>query len=122
MEEKWDLKKDIEYNKNVEAANFDESRNQWQVECSDGSEVYCRWFIPAIGFAAKRYTPPIKGLSDFQGEVYRKLSHARAEDLLNPNIRCRHRNLSAIWCQSEGQARSSDRHRSKRYTDDPRSW
>ncbi|GAB7355764.1 hypothetical protein MBLNU459_g6449t1 [Dothideomycetes sp. NU459] len=70
VEDKWDLKKDIEYNKNVEAATFDGARNRWHVECSDGSEVFCRWFIPAIGFAAKRYTPPIKGLSDFQGEVY----------------------------------------------------
>jgi len=70
VEKKWDLLKDIEYNKNVEGATFDESRNQWLIECADGTEVYARWFIPAIGFAAKRYTPPIKGLSSFHGDVF----------------------------------------------------
>ena len=65
-----ELRRYFEYNKNVEAASFDEERNQWLVECSDGSEAYCRWFIAAIGFAAKRYTPPIKNLSEFHGDVY----------------------------------------------------
>ncbi|KAF2089523.1 cyclohexanone 1,2-monooxygenase-like protein [Saccharata proteae CBS 121410] len=70
VEKKWNLQNDIEYNKNVEGATFDEKRNQWLVECTDGTEVYCRWLIMAIGFAAKRYTPPLKGLGDFQGECY----------------------------------------------------
>lgn len=71
VDKKWDISKDVEYNKNVEAATFDEDKNQWLVECADGSETSCRWFIPAIGFAAKRYTPPIKGVSDFKGDVFR---------------------------------------------------
>ena len=49
VEEKWDLKKDIVFNKHVDAAVFDEARKQWLVECSDGSEVYCKYFIPCIG-------------------------------------------------------------------------
>lgn len=70
VEEKWHLKKDISYNKNVDAAIFDEKRCQWLVECTDGSEVYCKWFIPCIGFASKKFSPPFKGLSDFKGEIY----------------------------------------------------
>lgn len=70
VEKKWDLKKDIVYNKHVDGAHFDEKKHQWLVECSDGSSVYCRWFIPCIGFASKRFTPPFKGLSDFRGDVY----------------------------------------------------
>ncbi|KAJ9642022.1 hypothetical protein H2201_005947 [Coniosporium apollinis] len=70
VEKKWDIVKDVEYNKNVESATWDESRHQWLVECADGSETYCRWFIPAIGFAAKRYTPPIKGMGEFKGDIY----------------------------------------------------
>lgn len=46
VEEIWDIKKDIVYNKFVDGATFDEGRRQWLVECSDGSEIYCRWFIP----------------------------------------------------------------------------
>ena len=70
VEKKWDLKKDIVYNKHVDGAYFNEKRHQWLVECSDGSSVYCRWFVPCIGFASKKFTPPFKGLSDFKGEVY----------------------------------------------------
>ena len=70
VEKVWEVKKDIVYNKHVDGAVFDEKRRQWLVECSDGSEIYCRWFIPCIGFAARRYTPPVKGLGDFRGDVY----------------------------------------------------
>lgn len=70
VEKKWDLAKDIEYNKNVEGAKFDEARHQWLVECSDGTQVYTRYFVPSLGFASKPYVPYLKGLSDFKGHVY----------------------------------------------------
>lgn len=53
IEKKWDLAKDITYNKHVDAAVFDEKKSMWLVECADGSEIYCRYFIPCIGFASK---------------------------------------------------------------------
>lgn len=40
------------------------------MECSDGSEIYCNWFIPCIGFASRRYTPPVPGLGNFRGDIY----------------------------------------------------
>ncbi|KAK7548812.1 cyclohexanone monooxygenase [Phyllosticta citricarpa] len=70
VEKKWDLLKDIEYNRNVDAARFDEARNKWLVECSDGTKVVCRWFVLTIGFASRRYVPKMKGMGDFQGEMY----------------------------------------------------
>ncbi|KAB8291076.1 hypothetical protein EYC80_009764 [Monilinia laxa] len=70
VEKKWDVKKDIEFDKHVDGANFDKSRNKWLVECSDGSEIYCRWFIPCIGFASRRFTPPFRGLSNYEGDIY----------------------------------------------------
>ncbi|KAI6819026.1 FAD/NAD(P)-binding domain-containing protein [Hortaea werneckii] len=70
IEKKWDVEKHVEYHKHVDGAKFDEEKHQWLVDCSDGSEVYCRWFIPCIGFASRRYTPPVPGLSNFRGDVY----------------------------------------------------
>lgn len=70
VEKKWDLRKDIEFNKHVDGATFDEHRRQWRVECSDDSEVYAKWFIPCIGFASKKYSPPVKNLGDFRGQIY----------------------------------------------------
>jgi len=70
MEKKWNTEDYTEYNKHVDGATFDEKRHQWLVDCSDGSEIYCRWFIPCIGFASRRYTPPVPGLSNFKGDTY----------------------------------------------------
>lgn len=70
VEKKWDLKKHIVFNKHVDGAIFDEKRHQWLIECSDGNEIYARWFIPAIGFASRRYTPPVPGLGNFRGDTY----------------------------------------------------
>lgn len=55
VEEKWDLRKDIEYHKNVESAHWDTSRKRWFIECSDGTEIYCKWLFCSVGFAAKQY-------------------------------------------------------------------
>ena len=70
VDEKWDVKKDVVFNKHVDSAVFDESRHQWLVETSDGQEIYCKWFIPCIGFASRRYSPPIPGLGNFKGDIY----------------------------------------------------
>ena len=40
------------------------------VECSDGSQTWCRWFLPCLGFASKKYIPRIPGLGSFKGEVH----------------------------------------------------
>ncbi|KAK5084422.1 hypothetical protein LTR05_005498 [Lithohypha guttulata] len=70
LEKKWNLNEHITYNKHVDSAVFDETSKMWLVECSDGSEIYCKWFIPCIGFASRRYTPPIQGLGNFKGDIY----------------------------------------------------
>ncbi|KAJ8058202.1 hypothetical protein OCU04_012399 [Sclerotinia nivalis] len=70
VEKKWDVRKDLKFDKHVDGATFDKQRNQWLVECSDGSEIYCRWFILCIGFASRRFTPPFNGLSNYKGETY----------------------------------------------------
>ncbi|CZS99946.1 related to monooxigenase [Rhynchosporium agropyri] len=70
VEKVWEVRKDTEFNKHVDSAHFDERTNRWTVECSDGTEVSCRWFIPCIGFASKKYTPPVKNLGEFKGQVY----------------------------------------------------
>ncbi|QSZ29015.1 hypothetical protein DSL72_003525 [Monilinia vaccinii-corymbosi] len=50
VEKKWDVRKDLQFNKNFDGATFDNSRNQWLVECSDDSEIYC--------------------LSNYKGDIY----------------------------------------------------
>lgn len=70
VEKKWNIRDYTSFNKHVDGATFDEKRQQWLVECADGSEYYARWFLPCIGFASKRYTPPFQGLGNFKGDIY----------------------------------------------------
>lgn len=59
-----------EYNKDVKSARFDDGTNKWTIECADGSRARARWFIPAIGFAAKAYIPKIEGMDEFKGIMH----------------------------------------------------
>ena len=70
VEKKWKIRDYISFNKQVDGATFDETSHQWLIECADGSEIKATWFIPCIGFASKRYTPPFPGLGNFDGDIY----------------------------------------------------
>ena len=70
VDKKWKISEHTTYNKHVDSAIFEEDKKQWLVECSDGTEIYCKWFMPCIGFASRRYTPPFPGLGNFRGDIY----------------------------------------------------
>lgn len=70
MEKTWNISQDIAYNKEVAEARFDEANHMWRVKCTDGSEVYCRWFVPCLGIASKRYLPDFPGIESFKGDIY----------------------------------------------------
>ncbi|KAK5242670.1 hypothetical protein LTR40_012698 [Exophiala xenobiotica] len=53
VEKKWDLRKDIEYFKDVKSAHWLEDSKRWWIECSDGTETLCKWMFANVGFAAK---------------------------------------------------------------------
>jgi len=67
VDKKLDLSRDIRFNTRVEGAEFDLERNQWVVRAQDGSIVRARYLVMCTGFAAKPYTPDLKGLSLFAG-------------------------------------------------------
>jgi len=100
VEKKWDVKKDTQFNKHVDGAVFDEQKQEWLVECSDGSETRCRWFLPCIGFAAKRYTPPVPGLSNFRGDTYHTYVHYPVSSYEHSGIPADLATIcSAVWPQ-----------------------
>ncbi|KAK3718586.1 hypothetical protein LTR37_005090 [Vermiconidia calcicola] len=70
VDEKWNISEYTKYNKYVETALWDNDKNMWWVECSDGTQTYCRWLIPCLGFASKHYRPPFPGLGNFAGQMY----------------------------------------------------
>ncbi|BCS26826.1 flavin-containing monooxygenase [Aspergillus puulaauensis] len=65
-----DVKKDTLFHTKVESATFDEATNTWFVVCDTGKTFQTSFFIPAIGFSAKRYIPDWEGLDTFKGMIH----------------------------------------------------
>lgn len=65
--DKWDLRKDTEFNMFISKAMFDEENDIWNITSASGKEYKARYFLLNTGFSAKRYTPNWKGIDKFQG-------------------------------------------------------
>ncbi|KAI9717699.1 MAG: hypothetical protein M1828_007102 [Chrysothrix sp. TS-e1954] len=70
LDEKLQFSKSVEYDSQVTGATFDDSKRLWHIKCGNGKTATAKWFIPAIGFAAKKYVPPIQGLDKFKGPIH----------------------------------------------------
>lgn len=51
-------------------AQFNKQTHKWDIQTEDGRTAHARYFINAIGFAAKRHFPDWKGLDTFKGDMY----------------------------------------------------
>jgi len=68
--DRFDLRKDIDFDTSVTSAHFDEGARRWQIETDTGERVAARHFIMATGCISTAQTPDIDGLSDFRGGTY----------------------------------------------------
>lgn len=73
VEDKLQLKKDMDLNTRITAAVFDASKDRWTIEgvSPKGKVTYsARFFVPCIGFAARRHIPDWPGIDSFKGQIY----------------------------------------------------
>ena len=68
--DRFDLRKEIEFETAVTAAHFDEAAGRWRVETDKGEKVSARFFIMATGCISTAQIPDIAGLSLYQGNTY----------------------------------------------------
>ena len=68
--ERFDLRRDIQFNTRVERAAFDERADSWSVTTSGGKTVQARFIVLATGCLSNARNPDIKGLENFKGSVY----------------------------------------------------
>ena len=66
--DRFDLRRDIEFNTRVEQARFDEERNRWLVRISGGTTVSARFVVSAAGCLSEVNTPRIEGADTFAGQ------------------------------------------------------
>ena len=66
--DRFDLRRNIQFNTRVTAARFLEGTNRWEVETDQGDRVTAQFLITGIGCISAGNVPDIKGLDSFEGE------------------------------------------------------
>ncbi len=68
--ERFDLRRDIQFDTTVTAAHFDEERRCWNVETNRGDRVSAQFVIMATGCLSSTRMPDFKGLEKYTGKTY----------------------------------------------------
>ena len=75
--DRFDLRKDIQFNSRVKSATFDESRVRWTVETEAGEKFDAQYLIMATGCLSIPQQPAFKGLETFKGDWYHSANWPR---------------------------------------------
>ncbi len=65
--DKFDLRRDIEFNTRVSSAVYDEQENRWNIFTADGRQFGGQFFITAVGLLSASYVPDFEGINSFKG-------------------------------------------------------
>ncbi|MEQ9451187.1 MAG: NAD(P)/FAD-dependent oxidoreductase [Pseudomonadales bacterium] len=68
--DRFNLRRDIQFNTWVTHASYDETSQHWIVETDVGTQASARFLVCAVGALSKAHKPDIPGFDDFSGDVY----------------------------------------------------
>jgi cyclohexanone monooxygenase len=68
--DRFDLRKDIEFETEVQSATFDEDAGYWRVQTDTDAGVSTRHLILAVGPLSDPFVPDFDGIDSFEGETY----------------------------------------------------
>jgi cation diffusion facilitator CzcD-associated flavoprotein CzcO len=68
--DRFDLKRDIQFNTRVTSARYDEGENRWHVTTENGERFAVIWLIAAVGCLSTANVPDFPGLETFKGDWY----------------------------------------------------
>ena len=68
--DRFDLRKDIQFDTRVASAVFDARDSRWTVTLGDGTSVRAQFVVLATGCLSNARMPELPGLADFKGKVY----------------------------------------------------
>jgi cyclohexanone monooxygenase len=68
--DRFDLRRDIQFDTRVTAAVFDEALGRWRVTTDQGDDVSAQFCVMATGCLSAATTPDIPGLNRFEGDWY----------------------------------------------------
>jgi cation diffusion facilitator CzcD-associated flavoprotein CzcO len=68
--DRFDLRRDIQFDTRVHSATFDEAEDRWVLEVGNGERVIATHCIMATGCLSSANMPKFAGIDSFQGETY----------------------------------------------------
>ncbi|KAF2495023.1 cyclohexanone monooxygenase [Lophium mytilinum] len=68
--DRFDLRKQIDFNTEIKAAHYSDSDNLWTITTAKGSSSTCRYFLAATGPLSIAKEPPFAGLKSYKGKWY----------------------------------------------------
>ncbi|KAG5757933.1 hypothetical protein H9Q72_013925 [Fusarium xylarioides] len=70
LTDKFDLKRNMQFNTRVRSAKFQEDTSSWLLETEDGEQYTCRYLITAMGILNQPTLPNIPGVQNFKGQAW----------------------------------------------------
>ncbi len=68
--ERYDLRRDIDFNTRVEAAHWDDAAGRWRIRTDTDRPISARFYVMASGCLSVPKAAELAGASRFKGEVY----------------------------------------------------
>jgi thioredoxin reductase len=68
--DKFDLKKDIQFNQTIVSAHFNEQSQRWDIQTQEGQRFSAKYFISGVGCLSASNMPVISGQHLFKGHAY----------------------------------------------------
>ena len=68
--DRFDLRRDIDFETRVVAAHFDEQDSSWRIRTDHGETISARFCIMATGCLSTAQTPDLPGANSYRGNVY----------------------------------------------------
>ncbi|MFV0535047.1 MAG: flavin-containing monooxygenase [Cumulibacter sp.] len=68
--DRFDLRKNIQFDTSVESAVFDDATNTWSVTLADGTTATATYLVTAVGCLSASQIPPFDGIDSFSGPTY----------------------------------------------------
>jgi len=68
--DRFDLRRDIEFETRIDRATFDEATNRWTIETNTGKRISARYFITAVGCLSTANLPDFPDRDAFKGNIY----------------------------------------------------
>lgn len=68
--DKFDLRKDMQFNTRLVSAVFDEDTETWVITTEEGGTYRAHYLVTGLGHLSNPYRPPFRSLGDFRGQWY----------------------------------------------------